>query len=327
MSDKIKIAMIGTGGISRRHAEGLAKFPDVKFVGAADVDLNRAEAMAAQYGGKAFDDVAEMLDATKPDAAWVCLPPHAHGPAELALVQRRIPFLVEKPQANSLVTASRILDAIQAADLLVAVGYMNRYRRSVQRARELVAMNPPALIHGAWIGGIPGVAWWRVREQSGGQLVEQTTHIVDLLRYVAGEAESVYALGAKGFVTDVPGYTVEDASSVVIRMKSGAVANIMSSCASRIRAGGVHLTLIARNLYVEFTGWNQDAVIRKSALEQEHILGEENIFELEDRAFLDAVQSGDATPVLCTYADGYETLRLCLAANESMETGKVVGVL
>ena len=324
MSDKIRIAMIGTGGISRRHAEGLSKFDDVEFVGAADVDLGRAQTMAEQYGGQPFADAAAMLDAVKPEAAWVCMPPHVHGPAEMALVERRIPFLVEKPQSSSLETASEILEAVQKADLLVAVGYMNRYRRSVQRARELLADNPPALIHCAWIGGIPGVPWWRVRAQSGGQLVEQTTHMVDLLRYVAGDAESVYALGAKGFVTDVPGYTVEDASSVVVRMKSGAVANIMSSCASRIRSGGVHLTLISRDLFVEFTGWNQDVVIKKSALEEERIQGEQNVFEIEDRAFLDAVKSGDHSSVRCTYADGYETLRICLAANESMDTGRMV---
>ena len=324
MTDKIRIAMIGTGGISRRHAEGLAKFEDVEFVGTADVDLGRAQAMAEQHGGKPFADAAKMLDAVKPDAAWVCMPPHAHGPAEMALIQRRIPFLVEKPQSNSLETARTILEAVQAADLLVAVGYMNRYRRSVERVRELLAANPPALIHCAWVGGIPGVPWWRVRDQSGGQLVEQTTHMVDLVRYLAGDAASVYALGAKGFVTDVPGYTVEDASSAVVRMKSGAVTNIMSSCASRIRSGGVHLTLIARDLYVEFTGWNQDVVIKKSALEEERIQGELNVFEIEDRAFLDAVKSGDRSSVRCTYADGYETLRLCLAANESMDTGKVV---
>ena len=201
---------------------------------------------------------------------------------------------------------------------------MNRYRRGVHRVRDLVADNPPALIHCAWIGGIPGVPWWRVRDESGGQLVEQTTHVVDLVRYIAGEAESIYALGAKGFVTDVPGYTVEDASSAVVRMRSGAVANIMSSCASRIRAGGVHLTLICRDLFVEFSGWNQDVVIKKSALEEEIIKGEENVFEIEDRAFLDAVKSSDPSTVRCTYADGYETLRLCLAANESMDTGKAV---
>jgi predicted dehydrogenase len=324
MAEGIRVGMIGTGGIARRHAQGLKKFEDVEFVGHADIDAGRAVAMADAYGGRGFGNVAEMLDATEPDAVWVCIPPFAHGPAEWELIKRGIPFLTEKPQHISLDDAEEIAEAIEDADLLAAVGYMNRYRRSVERGRELIDENPPALIHGAWIGGIPGVSWWRVKTQSGGQLLEQTTHIVDLLRYIAGEAESVYALGAQGFVTDVPDYDVEDASSAVIRMKNGAVANIMSSCTSRIRAGGVHLTLVARDLFVEYSGWNNDVVIHKSALEKELIQGEENIFELEDRAFMDAVKSGDPSSVRCTYADGLETLRLCLAINDSMATGQPV---
>lgn len=326
MTEKLRIAMIGTGGISRRHATGLASFEDVEFAGHYDVDAGRAEAMAADYGGQAFTDLAEMLDTVKPDAAWVCVPPFAHGPAEMALIQRRIPFLTEKPQHISLADARQIAEAIDKANLITSVGYMNRYRRSVARAKELIAQNPPALIHGSWIGGMPGVAWWRVKAQSGGQILEQTTHTVDLLRYIGGEAESVHALGATGIITDVPNYDVEDASSVLIRMKSGAVANIMSSCTSLIPASDLHLNFICRNLFVRLTDWSNDAYIRKSALEEEQIQGEDRdvIFALEDRGFVDAVKSGDRSTILCPYADGLETLRLCLAANESMATGKTV---
>lgn len=321
----MRIAFIGTGGIARSHAQGLVKRNDITFVGAYDVVIERAGSFAKEYGGTPYANIGEMLDHAAPDAAWVCLPPFAHGEAEAALLQRRIPFLVEKPISNSLDTARRILDQIESTSTLAAAGYMNRYHRSVNRARELLAGDPPVLLHGAWIGGTPGVPWWRVKAQSGGQIVEQTTHTFDLARYLAGEPESVFAQGARGYVRDMPGYDVEDASSVVVKFASGAVGNLMSCCAIRA-GGGVHLTVAATQHLISFTGWEHSAVIVKSRIEEERITGESNIFELEDGAFVEAVRTGDASLVRSPYADAIKTLAFCLAANRSLETGELVSV-
>lgn len=321
----MRIAFIGTGGIARRHADGLAKRNDVTFVGAYDVAGERAAAFAAQYGGQAYTGVSEMLDGAKPDAAWVCLPPFAHGPAELALLERRIPFLVEKPIGNAMDQARRVLERVEATGTLAAAGYMTRYRRSVARAREVLAQDPPILMHGGWVGGTPGVPWWRVKAQSGGQIVEQTTHTFDLARYVVGEPVLVYAQGAKGFVQDMPGYDVDDASVVAVQFANGAVGSLVSCCACRSGAGGgVHLSVTAAHVQVSFSGWDQAAVITKSRLEEERIAGEQDIFEIEDAAFLRGVATGDASGVLSPYADAIKTLAFTLAANKSMETGEPV---
>ncbi len=321
----MRIAFIGNGGIARAHAGGLYKRSDVTFVGACDIVPERAQSFAAQYGGTAYTSAAEMLDTAKPDAVWVCIPPNAHGEAELTLLARRIPFLVEKPVSNSLDTARRVLEQVERTGTLTAVGYMNRYRRGVSRARELLAGDPPILVHGGWVGGTPGVAWWRVKAQSGGQIVEQTTHIFDLVRYLAGEPVTVYAQGARGFITDMPHYDVEDASTVAIRFVNGAVGNLVSSCAS-LAGGGVHLTIATMKHYMTFTGWENALVIRKSAIEEERIGGEADIFEMEDAAFLKAVQTGAADLVRSPYADALKTLVFCLAANKSLETGLPVEV-
>lgn len=321
----MKIAFIGTGGIATAHADGLCKRNDVQFVGAFDVAPERAKSFAGQYGGAPYAGMARMLDAARPDAVWVCLPPHVHGEAELALAARRIPFLVEKPIANSMETARRVLDQLGRTGTLAGVGYMNRYRQGVGRARELLAGDPPILVHGGWIGGTPGVAWWRVRGQSGGQIVEQTTHTFDLVRYLVGEPTLVYAQGARGFVADMPNYDVEDASTVAIRFQGGAVGNLMSCCACN-GGGGVHLTIAAKNHYLAFSGWEHDLDVHASSEPEEHIAGEPNIFEVEDAAFLQAVQRGDASLLRSPYADAVKTLAFCLAANRSLETGEPVEV-
>lgn len=322
----MRIAVIGSGGIARRHAEGLAKRDDVELVGACDVVLERAGEFAKKYGGEPFDQVDAMLDAVKPDAAWICLPPFAHGEPEKALLQRRIPFTVEKPICNAMETAREILELVERSGTLVSAGYMNRYRRSVARAKELLDDDPAVLLHGGWIGGTPGVYWWRVKALSGGQILEQTTHIFDVVRYLVGEPTIVYARAAHGFVQDLPDYDVEDASTVAIHFASGAVGNLMSCCANRSGGGGVHLTLVGKTHVTNLSGWGLDAVIHKSSLEQETITGEQDIFEIEDAAFVEAVQSNDVRGIRSPYADAVRTLAFCLAANRSMETGEAVQV-
>lgn len=322
----MRIAFVGTGGIARRHGEGLAKQEGITFVGAFDLVAERAQSFSADFGGQPYSDLAEMLDNAKPEAAWVCLPPYAHGAAEMALLERGVPFLVEKPVSNSMDTARRILGEVERTGTLVCAGYMNRYRRGTSRARELLASDPAVLVHGGWVGGTPGVRWWRVKSQSGGQIVEQTTHIFDLTRYLVGEPSVVYARAAKGFVEDMPGYDVEDASTVAIQFANGAVGNLVSCCANRSGGGGVHLTVVAAHHVSVFTGWEHAAIIYKSRIEQEHIAGEPNIFEMEDAAFVQAVASGDASAIRSPYADAVRTLAFCLAADKSLETGAPVDV-
>jgi predicted dehydrogenase len=169
------------------------------------------------------------------------------------------------------------------------------------------------------------VAWWRVKAQSGGQIVEQTTHTLDLARYLAGEPTLVYAQAAKGFVRDMPNYDVEDASAITVQFANGAVGSLMSCCASRA-GGAVHLTISASRHYMTFNGWEHTAVIRKSAIEEEHITGEMNIFEIEDGTFIEAVKANDVSLLRSSYADGCKTLAFCLAANKSLELGEPVQV-
>ena len=322
----MRIGFIGTGGIARQHARGLVKRNDASFVGAYDVDSEKSQSFAAEYGGEAYAGLGEMLDKSKPDAVWICVPPFAHGKAEKALIERRIPFCVEKPISNSMDTSRRILDGIESAGLLTSVCYMNRYRRGVNRAKELLAQDPPVLVHGGWIGGTPGVYWWRQQKLSGGQILEQTTHIFDLVRYLVGEPRVVYTQATRGFVKDMPGYDVDDASTVAIQFENGVVGNLMSCCANRSTGAGVHLTVVAAGHVSNFAGWDMTARITKSRLEEERIAGEDSIFEIEDAAFLAAVSSNDQSLVRSTYADGIGSLAFCLAAGQSIETGAPVEV-
>jgi predicted dehydrogenase len=331
MSDKVKVGFIGSGGIAGAHLQGLAKFEDVELAGFCDVVTERAENRAKEFGGRAFSDPSQMFDAVTLDAVFICLPPFAHGEAELACVEHGVPFFVEKPVTLSLETGRKIAAAVKEKNLLTCVGYMNRYRYSINRAKQILSEDPAIVVHGGWIGGSPRsrpgqpISWWIQKDKSGGQLTEQTTHTVDIVRYLCGEVVEVFAYATKAFNTGVTGYTIEDASMVNIKFQSGAIANLYSACACNV-GGGVSLTIWARNHLLTFTGWEHSAKFVSPNQETTEIKGEGDIFAVEDRCFINAVKTGDRSMIRSDYEDGLKTAALTIAATESMETGKPVAI-
>ena len=333
MAEKVKLAFVGSGGIVRSHLEqGLKDFADVEFVGWCDLNAETAAARRDQVGGHGaiYRDAREMLDETKPDAVYIMLPPYAHGPAETLVIERGIPFFVEKPVAIDMTTARQVAEGVQKHGLLTAVGYMNRYRKSVQRVRSILQDQKPVLMHGGWLGGGPSQSspiwdWWTRKEKSGGQFTEQTTHTIDLARYLFGDVKSVYAVPIRERRQRPPEFNIEDASMVQLTFTNGAAANLYSSCSTSL-GGGVSLTLWATDMRAEFTGWEHSVNISLPDGEQVTIPGGQNIFALEDRAFVDSVKAGKNAGVLATYEDGLHATAIACAANESMVTGKVVAV-
>ena len=333
MADKVKLAFIGSGGIVRSHLDqGLKDFPDVAFAGWCDLVPEVAQARREQVGGQGtiHTDAGQMLDGVKPDAVYIMLPPYAHGPAEALVIERRLPFFIEKPVAIDLDTALRVAEGVDRRQIMTSVGYMTRYRRSVQRVRELLQTQTPVLLHGGWLGGGPkayeGIwKWWVQKEKSGGQFLEQTTHTIDLARYLFGDVTRVYAVAVRGRQPRPDFYTIEDASMVQLAFANGAAGNLYSSCSTSL-GGGVSLTVWGTDMRAEFTGWEHSVQIHLPGDERVTIPGEQNIFACEDRAFVDSVKAGKNMGILATYQDGLQATAIACAANQSMETGEVVEV-
>ncbi|MFP3219687.1 MAG: Gfo/Idh/MocA family oxidoreductase [Candidatus Marsarchaeota archaeon] len=327
MADKLKVVYVGCGGIAEAHARGVATFPDVQFAGFYDVVPEAARSFAQKYGGEAYPSVGEMLDKVKPDACYYFLPPFAHG-SEVEAAKRGIPFFVEKPVVLDLDLGKKILSTVKEKGVITAAGYMNRYRKSVNYAREAFSQDPPILMIGGWIGGTPARDWWWIhRDKSGTQLHEQVTHTVDQARYFAGDVTQVQAFAANGFNKGVPaGYDIDDAAVMNLKFSSGAVANIYSSTSSN-SLGGVFLNVYAYDTAAVFEKWEQNLrLYRDHGAVQITINGEPDIFKIEDRAFLDAVKSGDRTLVRSDYEDALKTAAVTLSALESLRRGSPISL-
>jgi len=328
MAGRVRVGFIGVGGHGMQHVNACAKMADeVGIVAFCDPKEGVAQSRADEFGGKAFLSADEMYDAVKIDAVIITVPPYAHG-CEFGAVDHGIAFMVEKPVDLDLDRAQRIAKAAAEKGVLGVAAYMNRYRRGVNEAKSVFTDDPPVLAMGGWIGGSPGLPkdgpghWWIHKDQSGGQMVEQATHTVDLARFFCGEPIEVAAFAATGFNTPHPEYTIEDAVLIAAKFDSGALVTLYSSCASNA-AGGVDLNVFAKHTCARFSGWNHDVAILRPGKEPIEIAGEGDIFAIEDRAFIEAVKTGDPSGIMSTYADGAETLRLTAAGDRAIATGQV----
>jgi predicted dehydrogenase len=331
---KTRVGFVGCGGISEAHLRGLVKHPDVALVGFCDINESRLETVQKNYGSeesRTFTSARAMFASVELDAAYFCLPPFAHG-EELIAVEKGVPFLVEKPAHLDLGQAREIAAAVREKALIAGVAYMNRYRRSVQRVREILQNDPAILTFGGWIGGTPRAApggigsWWVDKSRSGGQFHEQVTHTVDLVLWFCGTPVEVHAYAAQGLNPGVPSnYSIEDAMVVSLRFPNNAIANLWSSCSSNGGGGGVALNVYANNTTALFTGWECSVrILTDGGKQVEEIKGEGDIFAIEDDHFIRAVRSGDASLVKTPYAEGVEAIRVSLAATESYRSGRPV---
>ena len=321
---RLRIGCVGTGFIAGQHLAALSGFADVQIVAVADAVPERAADVAGRYGARAYDDGLALLEAEELDAVWLCVPPFAHGPLETAAVARRLPFFVEKPLSLDLATAEEIARDVREAGLLTAVGYHWRHVDVVERATELLAETPAHLVNGYWLDKTPGVPWWPRRGRSGGQVLEQTTHIFDLARLLAGEVRSIRAVELNRAREGFPDADAPTAATALLTFASGAVGSISSTCVLgwRHRVG---LNLMAEGRAVEVSERAlADHELRVVTADGHEVTpSTQNPVAREDREFLDALTGRTAGPRV-PYEEALRTHALAWAADRSAREGTEV---
>lgn len=325
---KIKIGLIGCGGMMSAHAGYLGRIDGIKIVAVADPIKERREKMAERFSGaKGYKDHNDLYDGEKNlDAVVIAVPPAEHKGIEEGAISRKLHFKVEKPMTLDPVQAKKIAADSVKAGIVADVGFQDRYMDITDRMKDEIKTTDIALINATWAGGIPGVDWWRKTATCGGQLLEQNIHLVDMVRYFFGEYESVVALSTKGIVKDedCPGYDVEDSSSVMFRMKSGATATFFTAC--YLISGGEApvngITALGRQKSLVYN-LRSDLRVISSESDLKYKLRNDQLYDA-NLAFVEAVRKGDPTAVRSPYSDALKSLEACFAANKSMATGEKV---
>ena len=329
---KIRVGIIGCGGRCQSHIHSLLQMDDVEIVAIAEPVEERRLAGSQKTGAKRlYKDHNELFaheNHDTLDVLYICVEPTAHTNIEETAVEMGIPFLVEKPMNMDVAKAEALSKKIEEKGLLTAVGFQDRYLDLMEMVKEeLPRHKAGGLVYGAWIGGIPGVWWWQKKSTCGGQLVEQNIHLADGLRWLYGEPLSLYATASRGIVEPgvdgvSPEYDTDDHSTVVIRFPHNVTATLVSACYSTtVRpACGFHITL--PDMVIDYHLRNNVTFFTENETRDVKRCNDQT-YDL-DRAFITAIETGDASLIRSPYADALKSLKMCLAANESMETGKVI---
>jgi myo-inositol 2-dehydrogenase / D-chiro-inositol 1-dehydrogenase len=314
---EVRVGVLGAGFVARRHAEKLAALPGVRVAAVCDPDPARANALAHAHGARVVDRVEHLVESGV-DCVYVCVPPSEHGPPEDCALAAGLPLFVEKPLAADLSVAEDVGARLARAGHLAVVGYQWRYLDTVEAARRLLADVPPRMVLGSWLDKAPGTPWWADQGRSGGQVVEQATHLLDVARLVMGEVVTVRADGAHDPLG--PG-DIFHVSTSTLRFASGAVGSFSTTC---LLPGGyrVAVELVAPGTAVRLT--EQDMTILDAEGTRTVPIGVDPVLEA-DRQFVEAVR-GRPADLRSPYADALRTHRLAWALAEAARTGQTVGL-
>ena len=314
----MNIGFIGLGGIAGNYLNSLDRIDGANVTAVCDINPERAESAKNRFNANAYSDHRAMLESETLDALFVCIPPAAHTDQEILAAQKGIHLFIAKPVGLDLENSIKALRAVQQAGIVSNVGYMWRHSDLTDKAAEIIQERPIALAIGTTHVGTPGTAWWRVFEQSGGQIVEQATHVYDAARYFCGEAERV-----QGWGTDHlnPSIDFEDSATVNILFENGVCGNITSTSIAH-RTGLYSLQLIGDgfHLNLNYGGNHMSGNADGNAVD---FRAQESGYYIQVERFVRAVRDGETDLIRSDFEDGLKSLALTLAANDALRSGNI----
>jgi predicted dehydrogenase len=232
-SRKLGVALIGAGPFGTKRARAVAGHPQSRLVVVADSVRERAQALAGEYGCEVETDWRPAVGRSDVDAVIVSTPTPLLAEISLFAIQSGKHTLAEKPFARASQEARTLVEAALAQGVHLKAGYNHRYHPAIRRAHELFnqdSIGRPIFLRCIYgHGGRPGLdREWRARMElcGGGQLLDQGVHLLDLLRWFAGEFREAAAMISTAFWPIAP---AEDNVFALLRSNEGAVAELHAS--------------------------------------------------------------------------------------------------
>ena len=192
--ERVRIALIGCGGIARGHVEAYARMGDLcRLVACVDPDEAKAKAYAAQAGCRWAADYREVLDEV--DAVDICTPPHLHAPLAIAAAGKGKHVLTEKVMATTLEDADEMIRVADASGVRLMVAYVTRFDPAWITLHDAVqggAAGRPYLVAGR-TAHHPSLASWRASWETFpmGALLSHGCHYVDQMIWNFGDIGGV----------------------------------------------------------------------------------------------------------------------------------------
>lgn len=327
----LRTAILGCGGFATRHAENLLAMPDkFELVAFCDTNEERARIFAANYGkdrAAIFTDHHEMFKHTQLNLVLICLPPFGHSDEVDCAAKHGIHVFIEKPIALNTEQAWRMAESAENAGIKSQVGFMFRFGAAIEALKRMIdegQTGPVGLMSARYFCNALHADWWRMRDKSGGQIVEQVIHMVDLMRYLMGRPATVFSMQNNIFHQDIQSYTIEDVSGTLIGFKNGGIGVIYATNGAIPGKWINDYRLVAQRLTAEFTDANHATFTDTSGayLLMNTIASEQDYYKLEMLDLYEAIRTGGATRT--PLREGALSLELALAATHSAEHGMPV---
>jgi predicted dehydrogenase len=260
---KLKVAMIGCGGIAQLHLESFKSIPQVEIVAGVDINPDRLKVMEEKWGvTQLYTDWKKMLKEVQPDAVDICTPNGVHAAPAIDAASAGCHVIVEKPMAMNPAECKKMIDAAKKKKL--AVGFQFRYHPKTEfitRARDAGEFGNIMFVRCQALRrrGIPNWGVFGRKElQGGGPMIDIGVHMIEMAHYAIGSPRPVAASGntwtylgdkASDVVSMWPNwdhetYTVEDLAVGQIRFENGAILQIESSFAAHIEKDVWDFTLL-----------------------------------------------------------------------------------
>ena len=233
--DIVRYGIIGIQGVGETHLRLAQKHQKVELTALVDIDSDAVKYQAQELGIRSFTDYRDLLDADLVDAVSIATPHNLHGEIGLACLNAGIHIFVEKPLANTVYAADAMLSAALLSDLKICVGHQYRTYRTPQRMKEIIdsdILGPLHRILWTWLEFRPDSYYrrdpWRTnwRQAGGGVLLNQTSHDLDLICWLAGAPVEVSAQIGKQLHSYLE---VEDVACATARFEGGALASFQGS--------------------------------------------------------------------------------------------------
>jgi UDP-N-acetyl-2-amino-2-deoxyglucuronate dehydrogenase len=339
----LNFALVGCGRIAKKHAEilGENQLENAGLSAVCDIKEERARYYGEKYGVPWFTDMHRMMAEVNDriDVITILTESGNHAAHTLDLARYGKHIVVEKPMALTLADADAMIRACDVAGVKLFVVKQNRYNYPVQKLREALDSGR----FGKLVMGTVRVRWCRTQEyydqdpwrgtwsMDGGVFTNQASHHIDLLEWMLGEPESVFAKS----VTALVDIETEDTGVAVIKFANGALGIVEATTACRPKDLEGSLSILGEKGTVEIGGfavnemkiWNfVGPVVDDANVVEEYRQNPPNVYGFGHLAYLRKVVDSiiNKAPALVDGLEGRKSLELITAIYESIETGKEV---
>lgn len=349
--NKVRIGIVGAGGIAPAHIEAFNNNPYAEVVAICNRNEERARLRAQQYGiPLVYSDYHKLLANSDIDAVSVTTPNSTHAPITIDALNAGKHVLCEKPPAMNAGEAMNMKQAADKNGKLLMYAFVRRFGQNAGVLKEMIDNGDLGTIYYAKTGwlrrcGNPG-GWFSNKELAGGgPLIDVGVHILDLAMYLMGKPKPVSVFGttnnALGNRSNIKGFSwykavdfsadkndVEDFANGLIRFENGASLFIETSWTMHVKEQMVYMDFFGDRggaklePELEIYGEKNNYMVNIRPVLDNYAFNGRQAFAAQINHFIDCIVS--KTPCLCPAEDGVTIMKILDAIYESARTGQLI---